>query len=180
MSSQVPGPHPDSQASRTSPTIILNHNRSNTTSSDLSGSNPTMTDSSRSSPSTLNTPSPPLRPQQTEDLLLLLIYIRRPIVPDYPHHTPPIFRHLQGIATYERHIRMLTSQMRTTYPNTPLVPVEVDLGFQYTALEHRVRSCFGDRVREMRFERFPAGRCTWNGEQAAFRQLIRGFMIFVR
>jgi hypothetical protein len=38
---------------------------------------------------------------------------------------------------------------------------------------------FGHRVRELRFESLPAGRCSSDGERIAFRQLIRGFKIFV-
>jgi hypothetical protein len=92
---------------------------------------------------------------------------------------PPIFRSLQGIATYERHVRILTSQLEAMYPDTRQVPINVDLGFQYVALEARVRSVFGHRVRELRFESLPAGRCSSDGERIAFRQLIRGFKIFV-
>lgn len=75
---------------------------------------------------------------------------------------------------------MLMSQLRDLHPSTDVVPVNVDLGFPFAGLEHRLRSCFGVRVQELGFDCVPAGRCTWDGEQRVVRDLIRGFKIFLR
>jgi hypothetical protein len=124
--------------------------------------------------------SQPLQPPQPEPLLLLLIYTRRPIENPAARYTPPILRSLERRAIYENHIRMVTSQLRSLHPSSPLVQVDVDLGFPFAGLEHRLRACFGDTVREMRFEHVIAGSCTWNGEQSVVRELIRGFKIVLR
>jgi hypothetical protein len=153
--------------------------------SHTSGSNPSSTNSHPSDSIAPNhhargSSSPPLGPQRPEPpILLLLIYTRRPISTSPNQYVPPVLRRLERLAVYENHIRMMTSQLRNSHPMVPFAQIDVDLGFSYAALDHRLQSCFGHTVEEIRFNGRAPEECTWDGSQGPIREVIRVFKVLV-
>jgi hypothetical protein len=119
------------------------------------------------------TSKPARAPEATR--LLILVYTRRPNVLPSNSPLPSIFRHLQGLAIYENHVRWMIMQLRLQYPTATLLRLNADLEFSVPAMEARVRACFGGSVSELRFQGSGGGRCL--GEGRVLRALVRGYKI---
>jgi hypothetical protein len=152
---------------------------SDATNSQMPNSNlPNGTSPNSHTPGQINLLLPTLR--RDPPILLLILYTRRAITTASNQNIPPILRTLPRLAIYESYIHRISELLRSQFPAVPLIQVDIDLGYPYPGLDHRLRACFGGTVREMIFQVGATEACSWGQGPRVIRELIRVYKVFPR